>query len=39
MKRVDLVMITTRHNQHARLIIEALNAGKHVFVVKTLGYF
>jgi predicted dehydrogenase/threonine dehydrogenase-like Zn-dependent dehydrogenase len=38
-EEVDLVMITTRHNQHARLIIEALNAGKHVFVEKPLAIF
>lgn len=34
---VDLVMITTRHNQHARMVIEALQAGKHVFVEKPLA--
>ncbi|WP_394993432.1 bi-domain-containing oxidoreductase [Emticicia sp.] len=33
---VDLVLITTRHNQHAKLTIEALNAGKNVFVEKPL---
>jgi predicted dehydrogenase/threonine dehydrogenase-like Zn-dependent dehydrogenase len=38
-EEVDLVMITTRHNQHARLIIESLNAGKHVFVEKPLAIF
>lgn len=38
-EEVDLVMITTRHNQHARLIIEALNAGKHVFVEKPVAIF
>lgn len=31
---IDLVIITTRHNSHARLAIAALNAGKHVFVEK-----
>lgn len=34
---VDLVMITTRHNSHARLVVEALNAGKNVFVEKPLA--
>lgn len=36
---VDLVMITTRHHQHARLTIETLKAGKHVFVEKPLAIF
>lgn len=34
---VDGVLITTRHNQHASMTIEALNAGKHVFVEKPLA--
>ncbi|MEP7106925.1 MAG: bi-domain-containing oxidoreductase [Ferruginibacter sp.] len=34
---VDLVIITTRHNQHASMTIEALKAGKHVFVEKPLA--
>jgi predicted dehydrogenase/threonine dehydrogenase-like Zn-dependent dehydrogenase len=33
---VDTVMITTRHNLHAAMTIEALQAGKHVFVEKPL---
>ena len=33
---VDAVIITTRHNSHAPLVIEALEAGKHVFVEKPL---
>ncbi len=33
---VDLVMITTRHNLHASMVIEALQAGKNVFVEKPL---
>ncbi|WP_247237675.1 bi-domain-containing oxidoreductase [Telluribacter sp. SYSU D00476] len=36
---VDLVMITTRHNQHARMAVEALRAGKHVFVEKPLAIY
>ena len=33
---VDLVMITTRHNLHASMVVDALNAGKNVFVEKPL---
>lgn len=36
---VDLVLITTRHDQHARLTLEALRADKHVFVEKPLAIF
>ena len=36
-QEVDLVMITTRHNSHARLVVEALQAGKNVFVEKPLA--
>ena len=35
--QVDAVIITTRHNAHARMCIEALRAGKHVFVEKPLA--
>lgn len=34
---VDLVLITTRHNLHAPMVVEALNAGKNVFVEKPLA--
>ncbi|GAA4146787.1 bi-domain-containing oxidoreductase [Sphingobacterium kyonggiense] len=34
---VDLVMITTRHDSHAKLVIETLNSGKNVFVEKPLA--
>ena len=34
---VDLVIITTRHNEHARMAAESLRAGKHVFVEKPLA--
>ncbi len=34
---VDLVMITTRHNLHASMVLSALNAGKNVFVEKPLA--
>ena len=33
---VDIVIITTRHNLHAKMVIESLQAGKNVFVEKPL---
>lgn len=33
---VDTVMITTRHNLHAKIVLESLQAGKNVFVEKPL---
>ncbi|MDD4515965.1 bi-domain-containing oxidoreductase [Massilibacteroides sp.] len=36
-KEVDLVMITTRHDLHAEMTIESLQAGKHIFVEKPLA--
>lgn len=36
-KEIDLVFITTRHNSHAALTVEALKAGKNVFVEKPLA--
>ncbi|HEY1018700.1 MAG TPA: bi-domain-containing oxidoreductase [Sediminibacterium sp.] len=36
-KEVDLVMITTRHNMHAKMVVEALQAKKNVFVEKPLA--
>jgi predicted dehydrogenase/threonine dehydrogenase-like Zn-dependent dehydrogenase len=36
-QNVNAVMITTRHNMHARQVIESLEAGKHVFVEKPLA--
>ncbi|MGC9472205.1 MAG: bi-domain-containing oxidoreductase [Bacteroidales bacterium] len=33
----DLIMICTRHDSHARLVLEALKAGKNVFVEKPLA--
>lgn len=35
-EKVDLVMITTRHNLHAPMVLESLRAGKSVFVEKPL---
>jgi predicted dehydrogenase/threonine dehydrogenase-like Zn-dependent dehydrogenase len=34
---IDLVLVTTRHNIHARMVVDALSAGKHVFVEKPLA--
>ncbi len=34
---VNTVVITTRHDSHARLVCDALRAGKHVFVEKPLA--
>ena len=33
---INAVVITTRHDSHARFVVEALAAGKHVFVEKPL---
>jgi predicted dehydrogenase len=33
---INTVVITTRHDSHARFVCEALKAGKHVFVEKPL---
>jgi len=35
-KEINTVFITTRHNSHYRFIMDALAAGKHVFVEKPL---
>ncbi|THV61233.1 oxidoreductase [Flagellimonas alvinocaridis] len=34
---VDLVFITTQHKDHASLVLQSLQAGKHVFVEKPLA--
>ena len=34
---IDLVMITTKHNMHAQMVLESLEANKHVFVEKPLA--
>lgn len=35
-KEINLVVISTNHNSHAKFIVEALNAGKNVYVEKPL---
>ena len=36
-KNIDLVIICTRHDSHGSLVLQALNAGKNVFVEKPLA--
>lgn len=36
-KKINTIFITTRHNNHAELIIKSLEAGKNVFVEKPLA--
>ncbi|MDY7394195.1 bi-domain-containing oxidoreductase [Aureibaculum sp. 2210JD6-5] len=36
-EETDLVIITTKHNSHAKFVIETLKAGKSVFVEKPLA--
>jgi len=36
-EKINTIFITTRHNSHASLIIESLEAGKNVFVEKPLA--
>jgi predicted dehydrogenase/threonine dehydrogenase-like Zn-dependent dehydrogenase len=35
-KAIDMVVITTRHNLHAKMTVDSLNASKNVFVEKPL---
>lgn len=35
-EKTDAIVITTRHDSHARFVLQALQAGKHVFVEKPL---
>ena len=35
-EEVDLILIATRHDSHAELVLKGLEAGKHVFVEKPL---
>ena len=34
---IDAIIITTRHNQHAKQVLESLDSKKHVFVEKPLA--
>lgn len=34
---VDLVLVTTRHNMHAKMALDVMNSGKSVFVEKPLA--
>lgn len=34
---IDMLLIATRHDSHAELVMKGLNAGKHVFVEKPLA--
>jgi predicted dehydrogenase/threonine dehydrogenase-like Zn-dependent dehydrogenase len=34
---IDCIIVATRHNLHAQLVIEGLKSGKHVFVEKPLA--
>jgi polar amino acid transport system substrate-binding protein len=36
-EKINTVFIATRHDTHAKYVVEALNAGKHVFVEKPLA--
>jgi predicted dehydrogenase/threonine dehydrogenase-like Zn-dependent dehydrogenase len=36
-REINTVFITTRHNSHPKMVVEALEAGKHVFVEKPLA--
>lgn len=36
-KTIDLVAVLTRHNQHARAIVDGLKKGKHIFCEKPLA--
>lgn len=35
-EEIDLIVISTQHNSHAKFIVEALEAGKHVYCEKPL---
>jgi len=36
-KNIDLIVVSTPHNTHAKFTVEALDAGKHVYVEKPLA--
>ena len=33
---IDLIIVSTNHNSHGKLVVDALNAGKHVYCEKPL---
>jgi len=35
-KNIELIIISTQHNSHAKFVVEALKAGKHVYCEKPL---
>jgi len=35
-ENIDLIIISTRHNLHAQMVLEGIKAGKHIFVEKPL---
>lgn len=35
-QEIDLIVISTQHNSHAKFVLEALHAGKHVYCEKPL---
>jgi predicted dehydrogenase/threonine dehydrogenase-like Zn-dependent dehydrogenase len=36
-QNINTIVIATRHNQHARMVVDALDKGKHVYVEKPLA--
>ena len=36
-KEINTIMIATRHNQHANMVVEGLDAGKNIYVEKPLA--
>ena len=35
-EKIDLIIVSTQHNSHAKFVVESLNAGKHVYCEKPL---
>ena len=36
-KNIDAVLISTRHSNHAKIVLESLDSGKHVYVEKPMA--